>query len=246
MKRKLITGFALVTMVAMLISFLPLTAPANISMANTEESEMRLVTVNGEGKIVVTPDLAFIDIGVQTKNQDASVAQQENAKLMTAVVNAIKAAGVKAEDIKTTGYNLYQTSDYTPEKQSDPYYVANNTVNVKIKDISKVGHIIDTATTSGANTVNSIRFTVADDSKYYQEALKLAMSNAKGKATAIMSTFNMTPDIPQSVSEASYGGSIYYDYYPVKGMGDAAAEMSTPIESGDITITANVTVSYDY
>lgn len=246
MKSKLMTGFVLVTMVAMLISFLPLTAPANISMANAEDTEMRLVTVNGEGKIVVTPDLAYIDIGVQTKNKDAAVAQQENAKLMTAVVNAIKASGVKAEDIKTTGYNLYQTYDYSPEKQSDPYYVANNTVNVKIKDITKVGQIIDTATTSGANTINSIRFTVADDSKYYQEALKLAMTNAKGKATAIMSTFSLTPGVPHSVSEASYGGSIYYDYYPVKGMGDAAAEMSTPIESGDITITANVTVSYDY
>ena len=113
MKSKLMTGFVLVTMVAMLISFLPLTAPANISMANAEDTEMRLVTVNGEGKIVVTPDLAYIDLGVQTKNKDAAVAQQENAKLMTAVVNAIKAAGVKAEDIKTTGYNLYQTSDYS-------------------------------------------------------------------------------------------------------------------------------------
>ena len=186
MKNKLMAGVSILLMVALVVGVIAVNAPTDLSMANTEGVDPRLVSVQGLGEIVVTPDLAFIDIGVQTKNADAAVAQKENAKLMTAVVEAIKAAGIKAEDIKTTGYNLYQTYDYVLEKQSDPYFIANNTVNIKIKDITKVGAIIDTATAAGANTVNSIRFTVADDSKVYQEALKLAMADAKGKATAIM------------------------------------------------------------
>ncbi|HAS74835.1 MAG TPA: hypothetical protein DCS67_11885 [Clostridiales bacterium UBA8960] len=246
MKNKLIAGLALSMIVVMVVGIMSLNAPTKMSLANTDDSNIRLVTVTGEGKITVSPDLAYIDIGVQTKNADAAIAQQENAKLMTAVVNAIKAAGVKAEDIKTTGYSLYQTYDYFPDKQSDPYYVANNTVNIKIKDITKVGTIIDTATGAGANTINSVRFTVADDSKFYQDALKLAMANAKGKAGSIMGTFNVTPSIPHSVTEVSYGGNLQYDYYPAKGMGEMAADVSTPIESGEITITATVTVSYDY
>lgn len=246
MKSKLLASVALALTIIMTVGVLAVNAPNEMSMANTDDSSLRLVTVNGEGKIVVSPDLAFIDIGVQTKNEDASIAQQDNAKLMTAVVNAIKAAGIKEEDIKTTGYSLYQTYDYLPDKQSDPYYVANNTVNVKIKDITKVGSIIDIATNAGANTINSVRFTVADDSKFYQDALKLAMANAKGKAGAIMSTFNQVPSLPHSVNEVSYGGNLQYEYYPVKGMGEMAADVSTPIESGEITITANVTVSYDY
>lgn len=244
MKNKLLVGISALLILVMAFGVFTLSAPNNISMADVNDTNIRLVTVNGEGKIVVTPDLAYIDLGVQTKNADASIAQQENAKLMTEVINAIKAAGIGADDIKTTGYNLYQTYDYSSDKQSDPYYVASNIVNVKIKDISKVGAIIDAASTAGANNVNNIRFTVSDDSKYYQEALKLAMTNAKGKATAIMGTFNKTPDMPYSVSEVSYGGTLYYDYSPAKALSESA--VSTPIESGEITITANVSVGYDY
>ncbi len=245
MKNKLMAGVSIMLMVALVVGVIAVNAPTDLSMANTEGVDPRLVSVQGLGEIVVTPDLAFIDIGVQTKNADAAVAQKDNAKLMTAVVEAIKAAGIKAEDIKTTGYNLYQTYDYVLEKQSDPYFIANNTVNIKISDITKVGAIIDTATAAGANTVNSIRFTVADDSKVYQEALKLAMADAKGKATAIMSTYGKAPGLPYAITEASNGGGLFYDYYPAKGA-EAAMDTATPIESGEITITANVTVSYDY
>lgn len=244
MKNKLLVGISALLVLVMAFGVFTLNAPNNISMADVNDTNTRLVTVNGEGKIVVTPDLAYIDLGVQTKNVDASIAQQENAKLMTEVIKAIKAAGIDADDIKTTGYNLYQTYDYSADKQSDPYYVASNIVNVKIKDISKVGTIIDAASNAGANNVNNIRFTVSDDSQYYQEALKLAMTNAKGKAAAIMSTFNKTPDMPYSVSEVSYGGTMYYDYSPAKALSESA--VSTPIESGEITITANVSVGYDY
>lgn len=246
MKNKLIAGLSLMLILSMAFGFMALNAPNELTMANTEGTDPRLVTVSGEGKIVVTPDLAYIDIGVQTKNPDAAMAQQENAKLMAVVINAIKAAGVKAEDIQTTGYSLYQTYDYYAEKQNDPYYIANNTVNVKVKDITKVGQIIDSATKAGANTINSIRFTIDDDSQYYQEALKLAMADAKGKAQAVLGTFGKTAGLPYSVSEVSNGGGLYYDYYPGKGVAEAAMDASTPIESGQITITANVSVSYDY
>ncbi len=244
MKNKILVGISALLVLVMAFGVFTLSAPNNLSMADVTNTDVKLVTVSGEGKIVVTPDLAFIDLGVQTKNVDASAAQQANAKLMTAVVDALKASGIKAEDIKTTGYSLYQTYDYVGDKQSDPYYIASNVVNVKIKDITKVGSVIDVASKAGANNVNNIRFTVSDDSKYYQEALKLAMTNAKGKATAIMSTFNKTPGVPYSVSEVSYGGAMYYDYSPAKALSESA--VATPIESGEITITANVSVGYDY
>lgn len=246
MKNKLMAGLSLVMVLVLMVGVFTTMNPSTVSMADVTGTEPKLVTVSGEGKIVVTPDLAYINVGVQTKNEDAAIAQQENAKLMEAVIAAIKAKGIKAEDIKTTGYSLYQTYDYNLDKQSDPYYVANNTVNVKLNDIKMVGSIIDTATAAGANAVNSIQFTVKDDSQYYQEALKLAMNNAKGKATAIMSTYSKVPGTPYSVTESSYGGGIMYDYASSRLTGDVAMENSTPIEVGEITITANVSVSYDY
>jgi len=133
MKSKLMTGVSLMLMVALVVGVFAVNAPTDLSMAAVEGVDPRLVSVQGLGEIVVTPDLAFIDIGVQTKNADAAVAQKENAKLMAAVVEAIKAAGIKAEDIKTTGYNLYQTYDYVLKKQIDPYFIANNTLTSRLK-----------------------------------------------------------------------------------------------------------------
>ncbi|MBF4694843.1 SIMPL domain-containing protein [Fusibacter ferrireducens] len=244
MKSKIITMIALV-MVAVLAIGAVNSAPVSVADASADTNQ-RVVNVTGEGKIVVAPDLAYINLGVQTKNEDAQKAQQENTVKMNAVVEAIKKAGIKAENIKTTGYNIYQNYDYTPNSEvKNEYYQVNNTVNLKITDIESVGKIIDVATAAGANSVNNIQFTVADDSKYYAEALKLAMGNANSKATAIMSTFNKKPGLPVSVSEASYGGSTIYKTANVRLEMDSAMG-STPIESGEITIEATVTVGYDY
>ncbi|MBE0449866.1 MAG: SIMPL domain-containing protein [Clostridia bacterium] len=244
MKIKLLKGLGIMAMTIAILTAATFYNPATVSEAAEANAGDRMVTVSGEGKIVVTPDVAHIELGVQTKNEDATVAQQNNAKLMSAVVEAIKKAGIDEKDIQTTGYSLYQTYDYQPDgSKKDPYYVANNIVRVKIKDVDSVGKIIDLATVAGANTVNSIQFSIEDDSEFYQEALKLAMVSAKSKATAIMGTFEKTPGLPKAVVESSSSTPIIYGYGAEKTM---AADMATPIESGEITITANVSVSYDY
>ncbi|GAU77398.1 SIMPL domain-containing protein [Fusibacter sp. 3D3] len=244
MKNKIMMMVAL-----MMVGFLTIGAvnSAPISTADVQsETNQRIVTVTGEGEIVVSPDLAYIDLGVQTKNVDAQKAQQENTTKMNAVIEAIKKAGIKAENIKTTGYSIYQNYDYMPNGEvKSEYYQVNNIVNLKINDIDAVGKLIDIATAAGANNVNSIRFTVSDDSKYYADALKLAMTNANSKATSIMGTFNKKPGLPMSVSEVSYGGGVVYEASNVRMAMDTGAS-STPIESGEITITATVSVGYDY
>lgn len=244
MKNKLLKGIGIMAMTIAILTAATYYNPATVSEAAESDTDIRIVTVSGEGKIVVTPDVAHIELGVQTKDDDATVAQQNNAKLMSAVVEAIKKAGIDEKNIQTTGYSLYQTYDYQPDgSQKDPYYVANNIVKVKIKDIDNVGKIIDLATAAGANTVNSIQFSIEDDSEYYKEALILAMASAKSKATAIMGTFDKTPGLPKSVMESGSSTPIIYGYGPEKAM---SSDMATPIESGEITITANVSVSYDY
>ncbi len=241
MKTKVLSVMTILLAALMIISAANL---APVSVADTQTETQRIVSVNGEGSVTVTPDIAYIDLGVQTKNADAQKAQKENADKMSAVLDAVKKAGVKADNIKTTGYNIYQTSDYNQNGDvKTEYYVVNNIVNLKIEDITAVGKIIDAAAGAGANDVNSIRFTVADDSKYYAEALKLAMQDANSKATAIMATFNKKPGLPSNVSEVSYGGGLRAEYATTKAMMDSVA---TPIESGEITITANVNVGYDY
>ncbi|MBM7560777.1 SIMPL domain-containing protein [Fusibacter tunisiensis] len=247
MKRKMISVLSIGLVLMMSLGIATFNMPFYPSGAESETEASRVVTVSGKGEIVVVPDMAQISIGVQTKNLDASGAQNENAKLMDQVIAALHKHAVAEKDIKTTGYSLYQTYDYDSDgKRSDPYYVSSNTVTVTLRDIDKVGTLIDATTTAGANSINNIRFMLEDDSEYYQEALKLAMENAKGKAEAILSTFDRSPGLPKSISESSSGGRLYLEYSPDKAMAESYSNVETPIEAGEITVSASVSVTYDY
>eukprot|EP00764_Aduncisulcus_paluster_P010391 gnl/Carplike_NY0171/3606_a4873_347.p1 GENE.gnl/Carplike_NY0171/3606_a4873_347~~gnl/Carplike_NY0171/3606_a4873_347.p1 ORF type:complete len:249 (-),score=26.69 gnl/Carplike_NY0171/3606_a4873_347:120-866(-) len=221
--------------------------PATVSeAAAVEESEYRL-QVNGEGSVTVTPDMAYINIGVETQDKDASKAQEENAKLMTQVKKAIMDAGVKEKDMQTMNYSIYKTYNYLKDSEREEVYRASNTLKVTVYDLDNLGDLIDVASKSGANQISSIQFTVQDEEAYYQEALVLAMENAKGKANAILGTMNKKAGMPVRISESSYGGGILRDTGAIAFSAKAEdMNYSTPIQAGDIEVTANVSVEYDY
>jgi len=163
---------------------------------------------------------------------------------MDKINKAIKALGVKDDELQTSQYNIYKNRNYG-EMNEEEYYVVSNTLTVTVNDIDKVGDIIDASSKAGANRINSINFGVKDEAKYYQEALKNAMSSAKGKATTIMATFGKKPGLPYNVSEANYYGGVVRANYAMD-MAMEKSSVSTPIEAGDLTITANISVQYDY
>jgi uncharacterized protein YggE len=241
--KKFIVGICVLTMLGLTFFTGGKILPSQSYAAETSES-VRLVTVQGVGEVTVKPDMATINIGVETEDKDAAFAQSSNARLMDAVSKAIKELGVKEDELQTSQYNIYKSRNYGDESQEE-FFVVTNTLTVTVNDISKVGAIIDASSKAGANKINSINFSVKDESKYYQEALKNAMTSAKGKATTIMSTFGKKPSLPYTVSEASYyGGAVRANYAMDMAMEKSA--VATPIEAGDLTITANVSVQYDY
>jgi len=206
-----------------------------------------VVSVQGEGVMLVKPDLAYINIGVETRDENASVAQAENKEKMLAVLDSLKMAGIKEVDMVTTNYNIYRSYDYNraplENGQQPSVYQVDNTVKVTIRDIDRVGDFIDAAFNAGANVVHNIQFDVEDRAAYYNEALVLAMANAKDKAAAIMSTFDEVADKPYKVYEASYSSAPYTNtYYEASDMKMA----STPVQAGELAIKATLTVEYDY
>lgn len=218
----------------------------------TSNVEGNIVTVNGMGSVKVKPDIAYINIGVQIFDTDAKKAQDENAKLMDKVISSLKKNGVKDEDIKTVGYNLYKSSKYEPVKLGEKEnriegYYARNSVEVTVRDIENVGKIVDAAGNAGANEVNNIRFGISDEEKYYNEALKLAMENASGKAESILSTFGAKIGKPYRINENSYGAPTYYrDNAMFKTSMAEEAAYDTPVEAGELEITARLSVQYKY
>ncbi len=246
MKKMITAGLALV-LVAGLFFTGGIKPPTTISEAAAVESADYRLTTKGEGTVAVAPDIAYINIGVVTEDEDASVAQSENAKLMTRVQEAIRKAGVTSDNMKTMNYSIYKSYNYRGEDEREEVYKASNTLKVTVRDLDKIGDLIDAASASGANQINSIEFTVEDQNAYYEEALVLAMENAKGKAEAILGSLNKTAQMPVRITETSYGGPIMRASDAIAFSAKAESmSYSTPIESGDIEVSASVTVEYDY
>jgi uncharacterized protein len=201
--------------------------------ARGETASPDTVTTLGHGVITVAPDQATVTAGVHTQAASASAALAQNAKLMNAVVAALKAAG--GEELQTQQVSLYpQTSP-----QGDvTAYAADNSVSAKTK-IAGAGALIDAAVGAGANTVSGPSLDVSDRDARYRDALGKAIADARLKAEALAKAggFGVGP-----VSSVTEGGSAPTPVF--QAVGAATKADSTPIEPGTQDITADVTVTF--
>lgn len=217
-----------------------------VAEADTTASNAKEISVNGVGAVMVKPDIAVLNIGVETQNKDSKVAQEENAKLTNQLLETLKKLNIKEADIKTTGFNMYRERYYnTPDgKPTEGDYRVIHSLSVTIRKIDEVGSIIDTVTKNGANQVNGIYFTVADSSPYYHEALKNAIENASGKGNAIAKALGVKIGKPSSVVEISYSEPVVQ--YMDTAVAKESLNMGTSISAGELEIRAQVQVIYNY
>jgi uncharacterized protein len=229
---------------------LVLFAMAMIGCVAAADTPDHVITVSGSGTVMGTPDRVTISFSVQTENSDVKLAQSSNALAMNNVVDALAAAGVPRDQMKTTDYTI------TPVYQDDKgvfsskvkTYQVTNTLRVTLKDTNQTGQIIDTAVNAGANQVDSIQFMLSDAQAQAlrNQALSNAVTNARADADTVASALNVTitgtntADIAQSYTPVAY--SQYNQAMDAAGAKIAAA---TPIQSGSITVTAQVTVTYN-
>lgn len=211
--------------------------------AETSTTGQGVISVSGNGTIIAKPDVAYIQVGYEAKNKEALAAQNEAKTKMAAIIKLIKAEGIKDADIKTVNVSLYKTADYVKEVKSE-YYVATNSVEITVRNIDNVGSLIDTAVKGGSNQLGSVRFAVENQEKYHLEAIKLAIKSASNKAKTIADVIEVTIGKPSKVTENSYGGGIIYR--EAATFAKAAADVTTPVEVGTVTITADVNVEYKY
>lgn len=198
------------------------------------------ISVNAEESVKAAPDIAYVYIGVVTDGDSAELAQNENARLSSAFVEAIKAEGVEAKDIETSYLNIYQ--DYSDTEN----YRVDNTYKVTVRDIDNVGAVIDAAIAAGANSTYSLSFDIEDRDALYLEALGKAIKSVGAKAEAVAQSGGYTITGPKSIVEN--GSSGYYGGDLMR-MESAAADsvasgMATPISPGDIEVSASVTGTY--
>jgi uncharacterized protein YggE len=226
--------FPLVVLAAAVLAVAALAGIGRPEAARGETATPDTVTTLGHGVITIAPDDATVTAGVHTQAASASAALAENAKLMNAVVAALKAAG--GEELQTQQVSLYpQTND----QGQVTAYVADNSVSAKSK-IAGAGALIDAAVGAGANTVNGPTLSISDRDARYRDALGKAVADARLKAEALAKAGGFGVGPVSSVTEQ--GGNAPSPVF--QSAGAVAKTDSTPIEPGTQDVTADVTVTF--
>jgi len=195
------------------------------------------LSVSSTETVKVLPDVAYVTLGVTTHGSSADAAQNANSKIANKMLEAIRALGIKDENIQTSNISLYQ--DYTDTSR----YNMEIDYSVKVTPIENVGKVIDAAIGAGANVTYSLTFDVEDRDTVYMQALEKAMKSVADKAQKMAAAGGLAIDKVQDVQEA--GQSNYY--YPmaeaaVKTAGDSASMVN--VTPGQIEVSASVTATY--
>lgn len=207
------------------------------------------ITVSGVGEVKVTPDIARLELGVQTQDIDPQKASADNARIIDAVLKAVRGFGIDEKDVRTSGYNLNPQYDYSqrPGENRPPRitgYQVSNSVHVTIRKIADTGRLIDAAVKAGATLANGISFDVNDDDKRkaQDEALSRAVADAERKAKVIARASKAGRIDLLSVVESGGEPPIVRPMFRAAPM--AMAAPTTPVAPGEQTISASVTVRY--
>ena len=244
MKNKTFIYYALFILAILLSACGPQTVEAAKTSQEIAQPPVRTLNVNGSAKVQLSPDIAYISIGVHTENENANKAMNSNNTQATKVIEAIKALGVDPKDIQTTNFSIYPSQQYGPSGEMlGLKYIVDNTVYVTLRDIAKIGDLLGAATEAGANTISGISFDVADKSAALSEARKNAVEDARKTAEELAQAAGVTLGPIQSINYSNYMPTpVYMD---AKGGNAAMAAAPVPIQSGTLTISVDVNIVFE-
>jgi len=216
----------------------PISAPADYFGS-------KIITTNGTSSISVSPDIAYISVGVVSESTKLSDAQADAKKDMKNVMESLKKLGLKDTEIKTTNFAVNPKYNYNKETGESKIsgYTINNTVEITVNDLDRLGTIIDAVTVSGSNQIGNIRFALKNQSTVYNQALEVAVKDAKSKAKAIAKGLDVKEVTPVKVTETSASSPIVYDK-PM--MSESSAMDKTTISAGQLDVIANVSVEFSF
>ena len=205
------------------------------------------IVVTGEGEASAKPDLAVLTLSVMREAKTAREAMTQNNEAMTAVIAAMKEAGIAARDLQTAGIQINPRYNYTnkPDGSQESELVAyqvSNTITIRVRDITKTGEVIDKAVSLGVNQGGSIAFANDDPSPIKTEARKKAVADAMAKAKTLTEAAGVQLGRIIEMSETSYSQPPM----PIAAKAyDAAAPAGAPVEAGENAYVIQVNVTFE-
>jgi uncharacterized protein YggE len=229
-----------------------LTMSENMTQAQeVGASNWRTIRASGVGEVQAQPDLATIQFAVETTGETAQQAGEANADLMDRVIQALQAAGVSREDIRTSGYSLFP--EYAVQPRDEPSgtprirgYRASNQVSVRSRDLDGLGRLIDVGLEAGANRLHGVSFELRDSAAAEAEALRRAVQSARASAETIAGALGVQLGAILDASTSSEPVRPLYREIAMESF-DARGAMAatTPIEAGQQTVRAVASVVYE-
>ena len=237
-----------ISLLILAVILLAMAGIGSVAAATQATCDENVIHSYGSGNVIGTPDRAQVTFSVQTENIDVKSAQMANAVQMTKVIDALVAAGLPKDALKTTGYNIYPVyEDYSksPFEQKIKTYQVTNTLTVTLHDVNRTGEVIDVAVANGVNQASSIQFMLSDAQAQVlrTEALKKAVTLARADADTVASELGVTiVGVKSADISGGYAPVLFENYQAGNAMTKSAAP--TPIQPGDVTVTAQVSVTY--
>lgn len=231
-----------VAFATVLASGLAMTASAQTPPAAS--SDGTLLSVSAEAQTTRIPDIATISSGVVTQAADANGALRANAEQMSKVMAAVKAAGIAERDVQTTGIGVYPQYRYA-ENQPPAItgYQATNTVSLKIRDLTKLGKVLDALVASGSNQINGPSFEIDEPESAYDEARRNALKKAEARAEMYAKTLGLRVRRIASISEG--GGFNQPGPMPMMMKAGAMEARDTQISPGETSLSVNLNVVFE-
>jgi hypothetical protein len=204
------------------------------------------LSVTGSGKVDAAPDVAYLTLSVETLAKNASQAVKDNSGTTNKVIEAIKAKLGKNDKVSTAGYSLAPVYEYNNQTNKTDFkgYRASNRIIVEAHNLKEIGNIIDSTAEAGLNNVESLSFDTTKRDEIRREAIVEAVKDAKATAETLSKAAGVSiTKILQLSPSFDYPVPVYRDYALSKEAGPASPP--TPIEPGDISISASVSIVFE-
>lgn len=202
----------------------------------------RTISISATATVAAEPDQAAISTGVVAEGETARAALTANSEIMAKLIDGLKAAGIAAQDIKTTSFNISPRYQNFKDGRAPAIsgYQVHNQVRIMVRALDKLGAILDTAVTLGANQIGGIEFIVGKSDSLKDEARKQAMANAFRRAKLFAASAGAEVGEVLAIAEEMSAPAPR----PMVMARAAMAADSVPIEPGSLQLEARVNVTW--
>ncbi len=224
---------------SMVLVFLLLAGGLAASITRAEEPVERRLTVTGRGEIRAVPDMASLAIGVETEAKTPGEALARNAARMTKVIQRLEQAGIAGRDMQTSQLSIWPVYAERQQPPRTVAYRATNRLDVTLRDIDRLGEVLDRVVADGANQVTGPTFSVAEPTPLLQAARDAAVADAIAKAEGLAAAAGVGLGRIIALDEQA-GGPVLGRQARVEAM-----TASTPIAPGETLFSAGVTMVFE-